>query len=287
MKTTLYKPHILGISAALLMPFLASATGPTTPSGSYISTVTDPTNAVWDFGGVLTNLNLNATNGGIEAHAAIATEFTQSGKGKVNGLETNVPITLTLVVDSIGDSLSYPVTVTAKGAINSTKGGAHLVFAITATGIGTLPLETKPSKITLSEQINATINSAAQTISGTHKETASSSGTSVFETEGFTNTIAEVGSGGLGDGSWTLALNNLATTNNKVSGTATITLNSGQVFNYAVKGAFNATKGTKLVLSASDLISKGSAIQVTIDTNNVVSNIKGRITGQNVNVVNP
>lgn len=290
MKTTLHKLPILGISAALLMPFLANATIPGlfgSYTYTYTNTVTDPTNAVWDFGGVLTNINLNATNGGIEAQANIATHFTQSGKGKVSGLETNVPVALTLDVDGFNDSVSYPVTVTAKGSINSTKGGAHLVFTITATGTGTLPLETKPSKITLTEQINATIDSATQTITGTHKETASASGTSIFETEGFTNTLASVGNGGLGDGSWTLALNNLSTTNNKVSGPATITLNSGQVFDYSVKGSFSSTKGTKLVLTGTNSISMGSAIQVTFNTNNVLSNIKGRITGQNVNVVIP
>jgi hypothetical protein len=285
MKATFHVLHtsILGVSAALLMPFLASAIGPIAPSGSFTNTVTDPANAVWDFGGILTNIDIHATQHGVEAQASIAIDFTQSGQGKVNGSQDSIPVTLNLVGNDSG-SVPLSTTVTEKGSINSTAGGSHLVFTVTATGIGTLPGQPKASNITLKNQINSVINNTNQTIIGTMKETASASGVgSVNETRNFTNSITAVGGGDLGDGSWTLTLNNLATTNNQVTGTATITLNSEQVFNYSVKGSFNSTKGTKLVLTGADVISKGSAIQVTLDTGNVVRNIKGRITGQNVN----
>jgi hypothetical protein len=281
MKTTLHtiQSSILGISAALLMPIVANAAG---PSGSFTNIVADATNAVWDFGGVITNVDIDVSSvkAGVDVQAALPTDFTQSGTGKVSASQPDVTITPTVN----GQSFSYPAAVTEKGSVNSTQGGSHLIFSVTAVGTGTLPQASKPGKIALGIQINATINSATQTIFGTMKDSATASGHgSVTETQSFSNTVAEVGSGGLGDGSWMLTLNNLSTSNNAVTGTATITLSSGQSFNYSVKGAFNATKGTKLVLTGSDANSKGSAIQVTLDTNNTVTNIKGRITGQNVN----
>ena len=278
----------LGIGAALLVPFLAAAVPVGGPSGSFTNTVTGPTNAVWDFEGVVTNVNIDVTNKtGTEVQGDMSVTFNQSGAGKASGSDTNVSVTLNISGGSSNTtgSVSFPATVTVKGSINSTKGGAHLIFSVTGTGTGTLPGESQSSKISLSKQILATINSANQTVTGTMKGTASASGHgSIVNTTSFTNSISEVGGGALGDGSWTLTLNDLATTNNQVTGTATITLNSGQSFNYSVKGSFNSTKGTKLVLTGSDPNSKGSAIQVTLDTNDVVTNIKGRITGQMVNV---
>jgi hypothetical protein len=282
MKTTLHilHGHILGVGAALLVPFLATAAG---PSGSFTNTVTGPSNAVWDFGGILTNANIDVTKDGVEVQTALAADFTQSGQGKVSGADTGVPVTLNILGGSNAGSVSFPATVTEKGSINSTQGGAHLIFSITGTGTGTLPGESEASRISVSQQINATINNANQTIIGSKKETASASGAgSITQTTTFSNSVSGVSSD-LGDGSWTLILNSLSTSNNQVTGTATITLDSEQSFNYSVKGSFNSTKGTKLVLTGSDAISKGSAIQVTLDANNVVRNIKGRITGQMVN----
>ena len=282
MKTNCHflRSSILCAGAALLVPFIAGAAG---PSGSFTNTVTGPTNAVWDFGGIITNANIDVTSRGIEVQTELALDFTQSGAGKVSGLETNVPVAVNITGGRNAGSVSFPATVKEKGSINSTRGGAHFIFIATGTGTATLPGEPRASRITLSEQINATINSADQTITGSNKKSAGASGVgSISETKPFTNTINEVGGGALGDGSWTLTLNNLSTSNNAVTGTAMITLNSGQVFNYAVRGAFNSTKGTKLLLSGSDAISKGSAIQVTLDTNSVVTDIKGRIAGQMV-----
>jgi len=285
MKITLHvlRSRILGVGAALLVPFLAAAAGPS--GGPFTNIVSDPANAVWDFGGIIDNVDIDAPQHGVEVTASIATDFTQSGQGKVNGSQDSVPVTLNIIGGGNPGTVPLSTTVTEKGTINSKSGVSHLVFTVTATGTGTLPGEPKPSKITLKKQINANIDSATQIITGTQKDSASASGVgSVNETTTFTNTVAEVGGGDLGDGSWTLTLNDLSTGGNQVTGTATIELNSGQVFNYTVKGNFNSTKGTKLVLTGSDDISKGSAIQVTMDTNNTVTNIKGRITGQNVNV---
>jgi hypothetical protein len=279
MKITLHTLHlsILGVGAALLVPFLATAAG---PSGSITNAVTSPADAVWDFGDIITNANIDVSKDSTEVQASIPAEVTQSGTGKVSDSQTDVSVT----VDVDSEPVTFPATVTEKGSINSTAGGAHLIFSITATGTATLPGKSTESRISLSQQISATINSANQTISGSQKETATASGEgSIVESSTFNNSISEVGTGGLGDGSWTLTLNDLSTTDNKVTGTATVTLNSGQVFNYSIKGAYSSTKGTKLLLSGSDAISKGSTIQVTLDTNNDVTNIKGRITGQMVN----
>lgn len=282
MKTTLHilRSSVLGVTAALLVPFLAAATVPTGPSGNYTNTVANSTNDVWDFGGVITNVTIDFTAKGTTVQADIPTAFTQSGQGKVSASQTDVSITPT--VNSA--PFTYSTTVTEKGSVNSTKGGSHFIFSVTATGTGTLPGASHASTITLGGQISATIDNATQAIFGTMKESASASGKgSISGTTTFSNSVSEVSSGGLGNGSWTLKLIDLATSNTAVTGSATITLNSGQSFNYTVKGTFSSTKGTKLLLTGSDANSKGSSIQVVIDTNNVVTNIKGRITGQNVN----
>ena len=285
MNTTLYRIHssILGVGAALLVPFLAAATVVNAPpSGNYTNSVSDPTNAVWDFGGgAITTETINVSKGGTTVQATIPTDFTQSGQGKISASETDVSITPTL--DSA--PFTFPATVTEKGSITSSgKGTAHLIFSVTATGTGTLPSAPQPSKVTLGLQINATINSTDETIFGTRKGSASASGIGgISETTTFSNTLAAITDETSGNGSWTLTLNNLSTSNNAVTGTATIKLNSGQVFNYNVKGVFSSTKGTKLVLTGSNPISVGSAIQVTLDLGNSVTNIKGKISGQSVN----
>lgn len=288
MKTTLniFPSFVLGIATALLVPFLATAV-PVGPSGDYSQTVTNPADAVWNFSGAFTNANIDVTNKeGTVVQADITVDFSQTGAGKITGSAVDVPITVIIGGSGAGShagSFSFPATVTSKGSMTSAKGGAHLNLTVTATGTGTLPSESKSSKVTLSGQINATINNTNQTLTGSTKETASASGNgSIVNTTPFTNSISDVGP--VGDGSWTLALTGLATTDNKVTGTATVTLNSGQEFNYTVKGTFSSTKGTLLLLSGENAASAGSTIQVTLDTSNAVTAIKGKICGQMVNV---
>ena len=52
---------IFGVSAVLLGPALASAQS-AGPSGSFTNTVSAPTNAVWDCGGVITNVDVDVAN---------------------------------------------------------------------------------------------------------------------------------------------------------------------------------------------------------------------------------
>lgn len=285
MKITLniFPGFVLGIGAALLMPFMASAVGPVGPSGDFSETVTNAADAVWDFEGVVTNANFDVSENGPEVQANIPAAFTQSGAGKISGSATDVPMSFT--INGLGGNGTVPLsaTVTEKGSISSTKGSARFSITFRASGTATLPSSSHSSVITLSEQINATINSTNQTITGSMKSTASdSSHGSITETMTFANPLSDVGA--LGDGSWTLNLNGLSTTGTKVTGTATVTLNSGQVFNYSIKGSFSSTKGTLLLLSGSDANSKGSTITVTLNTSDVVTNIKGKISGQTVNV---
>jgi hypothetical protein len=270
---------ILGAATALLMPFLAAAVINTGPSGSFTNTVTGPSNAVWDFGGLITNVDVSITNDNVDVRFPVTIQ--QSGAGKISGAGTNVDVAL----QTAGGSTHFLGNYKASGSVNSTAKGTHLLFTATVSGNTSVPGQgSTVRRASATFQVNGLINNTNQTISGQMKNLASASGLpSASEIDDFGPSPLTDISSDLGDGGWTLILSNLATTNNAVTGTATITLDSEQSFNYSVKGSFNSTKGTKLVLTGSDATSKGSAIQVMLDTNNVVRNVKGRISGQMVN----
>ena len=90
-----------------------------------------------------------------------------------------------------------------------------------------------------------------------------------------------------GNGSWTLALNNLVTTDKKVAGTATVTLNSTHpAFNFNVNGLFKPRLDTAtLTLTAADAATKGSSLVVSMSGTNTVTAIRGSISGQSVKVI--
>ena len=61
-------------------------------------------------------------------------------------------------------------------------------------------------------------------------------------------------------------------------------MNTGQAFHYMIRGVFKpGNRTSKLLLTGTGAMSSGSALQVGMSANQV-SNIKGKISGQAVNV---
>ena len=92
----------------------------------------------------------------------------------------------------------------------------------------------------------------------------------------------------LGNGSWVLSMTLGNDGSKGVAGTATVTLNggSGASFTFVAKGVYNATTdASKLVLSPT-AGSKGSALKILM-TGNSISAIKGKVSGQSIDLLVP
>lgn len=270
---------LLGIGAILILP--ASVAAQTGPSGSFTNKITGPTNAVWDFGSLITNVDISISTSDAQVELSFAATVQQTGAGKLSGSGTGVTVNL-----SDGSSTTqFAGSVKSTGSVTSTGPGAHVMLTTSVTGSAILPGDTVARKVSARLQVNGVIDNTNRTISGQSTSQASAAGKgSISETDNFgpTSVNAIPGIAPLGDGSWTLTMN-VATAANKISGAAQVTLNSGQVLNYSIKGSFKSTTGlSKLVLAGSDLASKGSTLQVMMNGNTVKS-ISGRIVGQNVN----
>ena len=141
-------------------------------------------------------------------------------------------------------------------------------------------------KVTAKKSTKLTFDNVAGTASGTDKNSASASGLgSISGRDTFSQSLSDIFPG---NGSWTLALFNLNTdSRNKITGSAVVTLNSGETFEYGVRGVYKSkTDTSKLVLSAFNPGTKGSTLVVGMN-GNAVATIKGKISGQMVNVSLP
>lgn len=269
---------ILGTFTAAFLPQFASAQ----PSGTIATSVSSATDLVWDVGAVTTRVSFGVTfPGSTTVNLAFPVVISQSGAGAISGGALNPAATLRVLGVSfpfLGGK--YKVT----GTVTSNKGKGHALIKATVSG-SVSGVETRQVKAT--HMINVHFDNTALTVTGTETDMISvhppvRAGEAVGHG---TVPINEVPSAFfVGNGSWTLTLSDLTTTGKKVLGTATVVLNSGQSFNYNVHGLFtDATGISKLTLTAADKPTHGSSLQVSLN-GNVIKSIKGRISGQSVNV---
>jgi hypothetical protein len=246
--------------------------------------VTDAANALWDLSATeraqYIDIDIETSDGG-GATIRYPAPCAQDGGGKIKGAGAT-DATLEYESDSDGwvtapvRGASYVTT----GSISSSKGVAR--FTITSKVAGTATMEGQDRKVTASATTTATLNSATKTWTGRYSNRASASGM---------GGIADSGSFGpedifpdLGDGSWTLHIDFNPMAGNKITGSATVTLATGKVFEFGVTGTYvPKTQQSKVSLRGKNS-GMGSVLSVVMLADQIKS-VSGKISGQTVSIV--
>jgi hypothetical protein len=248
------------------------------PSGALNYTVDDPVNALWDVTGVY---NLNHPYVGIADISAdiwFDVDFTQNGAGKLSGAgTTSILVHSDYVYGTIANA-TYKVT----GTINSKNGVATLRYSATATA--TTYVDGRATRVSATGSRVAILDARSKLLSGTYKNKASASGIGGgTDTGSLPETWWDV-EPYLGDGAWALSLALENDGGKKITGEAAVTLSTGAVCQFLVKGVYNAkTDTSKLVLSPLPGF-KGASLKVQMLGDSITA-IKGKISGQSINIV--
>jgi hypothetical protein len=249
------------------------------PTGSITNFISGTTNVLWDVSLVpqlqQVDLDIESISHGNTNEVEILFDdpFTQDSKGKLAGTgNTSIEID--------GGSSQSGLSYQTKGLLSGTKGVTHLTFAAKVTGLAFVGGLFR--NLSASGQYQVKLDANAGQITGRVSEKASANGLgAISDTRKFTNAIPPE----LGDGSWTLVLNFDAPgiNTNKVSGTATVTLQTGLTYPYAFTGTYTPHTGkSKLNLKGQDT-GLGSSLIVTLQGGDI-SQIIGRVCGQTVNL---
>jgi hypothetical protein len=262
---------IIGTCASVSLPQLAQAQ----PSGSVTVSVT--TNDVWDLAGSQ-SVQFSVSNRKNTVSVGFPVTFSQNGAGAFSGPGIDTPVTLT--VD--GADANFSGTSKVTGTITSNNGKGHVLLTFGAHGM-TVALG-KTRLVGASQTLSFHFNDTEPTVTGVQTDIAAAAGKGIISNhQAISEALSSVFTG---NGSWTLALSDLTTTGKKVTGTATVTLNSGQpAFNFNVNGIFKSKSDTStLTLTAAEKDTRGSSLVVLMSGTNTVTSIKGSISGQFVKV---
>jgi hypothetical protein len=286
--------YILTITATLTA--LAVQTSSAQPTGSITNLVTDSANKLWDFSRLTNDLQTlqldiqKISKGDTNTVTVVYSDpFIQNGAGKLVGSGTNAQVQI--IVNNDSETNTFTGKYTTSGAISGSKGVTKVSFLSKVSGKVTFFGDTKATAVSASANYVVkfdTTNPTNQVYSGRAIQQATAAGKGSLS-EVTTIDPAPI-KAELGDGSWALALNFIANTNkvsgnatNKLSGTASVTLATGDAYKYNFTGIYAPkTKQSKLVLKGTEL-AKGSTLQVTLQTN-AVAKITGKVAGQLVNV---
>lgn len=275
-------PLILkGTTVFALAVFAIQTASAQAPSGSITNLINNSSNTVWDAGVVqpLQNIFLDMTSRNDEVTVSYANAFTQDGKGKLSG-NGSAEVSITSAANSNNDT-NFNGNYVVRGSIHGNKGVANLIFSSKVTGMAFLQghHQDKERAVQASVAYAVLIMSSSGTIKGRAAEHASAQGLGgIGGTRTFTNTIPSE----LGDGSWTLVMNFGTNLNNKLSGSATVTLNTGAMYDFQLTGLFNSSKNTSVLLLKGVDTGLGSVLTVNL-SGDVVTRIFGKIAGQVVN----
>jgi hypothetical protein len=216
--------------------------------------------SVWDLSG--------SYSGDIAAGLGLSYVITQDAAGKITGSGN---ASVSMGSDSI--DMSFDI----KGAITQKNGVAAI--KLNFKGKGTALVEGESYKFTFSEKVNATVDASSNTISGNVVVRISMQGESYSETVPFDESLpANM------DGSATFSLN--CTSNGKnVSGTGTLTLSNDEIYNFGVKGKYNAKSDeSNLTLKGG---AKGASLKLKVDgSDGTIKTLKGKVLGQKLTATN-
>jgi hypothetical protein len=251
------------------------------PAGSYQVNVTDSANLVWDLTsipGLTSDYSLWIEREDTYLELWFERDFQQAGSGKLSGSGQR-DVHMELWTDETGETfLSFPGTYKTSGSITSSRGICKVKMNTTVTG--NAHLEGKTRRLNASQNASVTLNNTTMVATGVDKAKASASGLGgISSTESWSETLQNIGTG-----YWELELLDLVTTGNKITGSAQVTLHSGATHQFSVKGTYNAKKQmSKLVLTGLGL-AKGGNLTLTIQGEDQITSMKGRIFGQMVNL---
>ena len=267
----------ISVLAVSLSAFVALNASAQAPSGTVSILVNDSGNALYDATlAPLQVIDLDVPEGGSsDLHITYDDPYTQDGKGKLAGAGA----TQVAVTNDSDIALSFPGTYQTKGTIKGNNG--LTTFRLASKASGTAFIENANRKVSASAKYTININSAAGTISGMLMQKVSASGLgSLGNTETFNESLPPE----LGDGSWTLEINFGEPDGTKLTGTATVTLVTGQVYPFLLKGKYvDSTGQSKLQLKGFD-DGTGSKLTVTMQGNSI-NTIKGKVSGQIINYI--
>ncbi|HZL43906.1 MAG TPA: hypothetical protein VFD66_11590 [Verrucomicrobiae bacterium] len=270
---------IIGTFAAAFLPHVASAQ----PSGTITTNVSSPTDLVWDVGTVITRISFGVTfPGSTTVNISYPVVVSQSGAGVISGGAPKPAATLTVL------GASFPFSggkSKVTGTISSNNGKGRALIRTTVSG-SVSGVETR--RVNATHNLIVRFDNTARTTTGTETDMVTihppiRTGEAVGHGSVPINEAPSAFFAGNGNGSWTLTLSGITSLDNKVLGSATVVLNSGRSFNYTVHGSFSSSTGnSKLTLTAGDKSTRDSTLHVVLD-GNVITSIRGVISGQSVN----
>jgi hypothetical protein len=250
------------------------------PGGEVSMWVKDPMDLLWD---VSSNKRLQFSNydivdsDGDETDIDFSSPFIQDGAGKLSGAGQT-----TVTVDGPGLDLHFGGTYKVTGAITSSRGIARLTF--TSSAKGTTVVEGRRTTVTTSLMLKAVVDSVNRVVSMTEVATGAASGIGSAQEKAPVHTDWWEITEAMGDGTWWLVMNLQNDGAKKVFGTAEVRLSSDAVLDFQVKGAYQASKDTSLLVLTPGPRAKGSTLRVAMRGNEIQS-IKGKVSGQIIDFV--
>jgi hypothetical protein len=250
-------------SIVLLFALRAVSAMGQAPSGTFTYVFTNA--PLWDPTGVFTN---TIDTNGIVDHVIV--DLTAAANGSVTGERQD---DITEVTDEGTDTANVNGTISGK---ISGKGGApsgKLKEAGTVTGVFEGHDYTGTAKG--SSTVTLEVSSITNVVTVGSLKISPKGGKSVT----FTGDDSSPVTNGA-NGNWTLDTDVIATVD-KLSGTATLTLDSGRAFNYEITGTYSASSGASKLKLVGGTNAIGSSISLTTTgTNMDLTALKGKVLGQ-------
>jgi hypothetical protein len=244
--------------------FSASDTGYASPGPN-----PNPDDWSYNFTGALAIWDLSGAYSDSASGIKIDYVITQDAGGKLTG-------TGTASASISGVDLDFSFNV--KGTVGAKNGAAWV--KMTLKGKGTAIYEGESVKFSFSESVNAQIDSASRSITGTVKVRVSAKGHSLSEIVPF-KVLLPVDMSGTA----TLDLNCSPSGKNRL-GTSKLTLSNGEIYNFGVKGKYNLKKDESTLTLKGDAATKKNSLKIKVGSDGTIKTLSGKVLGQKLKAAN-
>lgn len=202
--------------------------------------------------------------------------FAAETSGKIAGRGQ----TSATIMQSGFEDTTFPATYAISGSLKGTLTRATASSSASASGIA--PIDGVNRKVTMSVKGNGILDPASQTFVATKSGKAAATGAGSINIAERAVTSAIANTDAFYFRGWRLA-GSLQSSANKVTGTATVYLDSGRAFACSVNGTFSAKKQTTKLNVVGTGASKGIKLTAFL-TGNQITRIAGTLLGQKVDV---